>query len=190
MTSVHIIVASLPIQRAPYITPSIMASVCADEKADAPNRNLAVHTTTTRLNDKLSHETLSSSIQSPSTEKGVPRASDASTPSTAHNANPFDTDIEAIITTSGQCNRKSTQCTRGVGGPDCQVWPGQDHWRRKAKAAKRNRRSCNCLAHLSKRNRILVKILIGLLIVGVAVGVGFGVSKPLGAPIWHPHDQK
>lgn len=167
-----------------------MASVCADEKADAPNQNLAVHTTTTRLNDKLSHETLSSSIQSPSTEKGVPRASDASTPSTAHNANPFDTDIEAIITTSGQCNRKSTQCTRGVGGPDCQVWPGQDHWRRKAKAAKRNRRSCNCLAHLSKRNRILVKILIGLLIVGVAVGVGFGVSKPLGAPIWHPHDQK
>jgi hypothetical protein len=123
----------------------------------------------------------------PSAEKEVTRSSDVSTPTTAHNANPFDTDIEAIISTANtENNNMSAQCTRG--GPECQVWPGQEHWRRKAKAAKRKRRACNCLAHLSRRNRIIVKVLIGLLIVGIAVGVGVGVSKPLGARIWHPQD--
>lgn len=66
---------------------------------------------------------------------------------------------------------------------DCQVWPGQDHWKRKAKAAKKER-STTCLANLSKRNRIIVKVALGILIIGIAVAVGFGVSKPLGAPIW------
>ncbi|KAJ4288264.1 hypothetical protein N0V88_007454 [Collariella sp. IMI 366227] len=101
--------------------------------------------------------------------------------------NPFDTDIEAMITRECTSNRKSAECTKG--GSDCQVWPGQDHWRRKAKAAKKSRHSCNCLAGLSKRNRILVKILILVLIVGIAVAVGFGISKPLGAGIWRKETQ-
>jgi predicted transporter len=51
-----------------------------------------------------------------------------------------------------------------------------------------NRRKWNCLGHLSKRNRIIVKILIGFLIVGIAVGVGLGVSKSLGYGVWQPKD--
>lgn len=149
-----------------------MASIVVPEKTDEA-----------RLTDKDSPQAWSEEMQNPTNEKSLPRSSDVSTPSTIHNANPFDTDIEAMVPSNEPITRKSTQCIRG--GADCQVWPGQDHWKRKAKAAKRERRACNCLAHLSKRNRIIVKVLIGILIVGIAVGIGFGVSKPLGAGIWH-----
>lgn len=162
-----------------------MASVTTNEKAHEPG--LTVHTITRPLNDKPSSDTLSSEM--PSAEKGMSRTSDVSAVSTVHHANPFDTDIEAIMTSQSEnrSNNLSNYCTRGASShPECQVWPGQDHWKRKAKDAKRQRRNCNCLSHLSKRNRIIVKVLIGFLIVGIAVGVGVGVSKPLGAPIWHP----
>ncbi|KAJ9158285.1 hypothetical protein NKR19_g3498 [Coniochaeta hoffmannii] len=154
-----------------------MASTATNEKADALGLTVETHA----LNDKPSHDTLSSDM--PSAEKAPTRLSDVST---THQPNPFDTDIEAIISSTHENRNLSAQCTRG--GPECQVWPGQDHWRRKAKAAKRQRRTCTCLSHLSKRNRIIVKILIGLLVIGVAVGVGVGISKPLGARIWHPND--
>ncbi|KAB5516945.1 hypothetical protein GE09DRAFT_1066584 [Coniochaeta sp. 2T2.1] len=155
-----------------------MASL-SNEKGNA--LGLTVQSRT--LSDKASQETLSSDIMA-SAEKTPARLSDVST---THHANPFDTDIEAIMTTTNTENRNlSAQTTRG--GPDCQVWPGQDHWRRKAKMAKKQRRNCNCLSHLSKRNRIIVKILIGLLVIGIAVGVGLGISKKLGAPIWHPNN--
>lgn len=154
-----------------------MASTTPNEKA-ALGLTVETHT----LNDKPSQDTLSSDM--PSAEKAPPRLSDVST---THHANPFDTDIEAIITTNTENRNISAQCTRG--GPDCQVWPSQDQWRRKAKAAKMKGRSCSCLAHLSRRNRIIVKVLIGLLVVGIAVGVGLGISKRLGARIWHPNDQ-
>jgi hypothetical protein len=116
------------------------------------------------------------------------RDSNLSTPHSYNNTNPFDTDIEAIIPTSSaeQCARKSTTVPRAA---DCQIWPGQEHWKQKAKAAKIKNRSCTCMARMSKRNRILVKLLIAFLIVGIAVGVGVGVSKPLGAPIWGNPDQ-
>jgi len=150
---------------------------------------LTVETTPNRLMATQSRDTFASDDRSPSAEKKglvTTRTSDLSTPTSAHQ-NPFDTDIEAIITNTESYPRKSAECTKG--GTDCQVWPGQDHWKRKAKDAKRNRHSCNCLAKLSKRNRILVKILIGMLIIGIAVGVGFGVSKPLGAGIWRSDTQ-
>ncbi|KAK7966134.1 uncharacterized protein PG986_000411 [Apiospora aurea] len=111
------------------------------------------------------------------------RNSSVSTPSTAHHLNPFDADIEALRS-SDNLNRKSISATPP--NPNCSVWPGQDHWKRKAKAAKRQNRTCNCMAHLSKRNRIIAKLLLGLLIIGIAVGVGVGISKPLGADIWKP----
>ncbi|KAK4451935.1 hypothetical protein QBC34DRAFT_47030 [Podospora aff. communis PSN243] len=160
-----------------------MASVTPPEKV-----GLIVDTQATRLVQKPSQDTFGSETMTPSAEKTqvLPRTSNISTPTSAHHANPFDTDIEAIITTD-TCNRKSTECTKG--GPDCQVWPGRDHWRRKAKANKMSRHNCNCLAHMSKRNRIIVKILIGMLIIGIAVGVGLGISKPLGAGIWKSSQQ-
>ncbi|KAK1766258.1 hypothetical protein QBC33DRAFT_560163 [Phialemonium atrogriseum] len=150
-----------------------MATVVVDEKMGA------THPT----DDGVAPQTWSFDEQNRPNEKTLTRTSEISTPSTVHQTNPFDNDIEAMVSSGEPMIRKSTQCIRG--GADCQVWPGQDHWKRKAKAAKRERRACNCLAHLSRRNRIIVKILIGLLIVGIAVGVGFGVSKPLGAGIWH-----
>jgi hypothetical protein len=99
--------------------------------------------------------------------------------------NPFDTDLEAMIPTNESsppgCVRRET-----THKSDCQVWPGTADWKQKARESKaaRARKRFNCLAGLSRRNRIIAKIIIVLLIVGIAVGVGFGVSKPLGAPIW------
>ncbi|KAK6848912.1 hypothetical protein PG995_012745 [Apiospora arundinis] len=116
------------------------------------------------------------------------RNSSVSTPSTAHHLNPFDTDIEAARSSDNlNLNRKSISAQPShQTNQDCSVWPGQDHWKRKAKAAKRENRMCNCLAHLSRRNRIIVKLLIAMLVIGAAVGVGVGISKPLGADIWKP----
>ncbi|KAK4645977.1 hypothetical protein QC761_206280 [Podospora bellae-mahoneyi] len=164
----------------------IMASL-TDNNNNKPG--LTVETTSmSRLSTKTSQETLTPEPFPTLTEKdtSASRLSDLSTPATTHRLNPFDTDIEAMITNENS-HKRSAECTKG--GTDCQVWPGQDHWKRKAKAAKKNRRACNCLAGLSKRNRILVKILLIFLIVGIAVGVGFGVSKPLGAGIWRSETQ-
>ncbi|KAJ4251917.1 hypothetical protein NW762_011217 [Fusarium torreyae] len=113
----------------------------------------------------------------------TPRASTTSTPRT-DKANPFDTDIEAMIPTRSSDSRMhKTSSSQLARKNDCQVWPGKDHWKKQNKAAKAKNR-CTCMAHLSQRNRWIAKGLIVLLVVGIAVGVGFGVSKPLGAPIW------
>ena len=111
--------------------------------------------------------------------------SSVTTPNSANRLNPFDTDIEAMHS-SDNLNRKSVsnQSSRGI--QNNSVWPGQDHWKQKARVAKMNNRSCTCLAHLSKRNRNIVKALIGLLVIGIAVGVGVGISKSLNAEIWRP----
>ncbi|KJZ71273.1 hypothetical protein HIM_09346 [Hirsutella minnesotensis 3608] len=118
----------------------------------------------------------------PSPYDRSPCPSGHTSPRSERSANPFDTDVEAMVTNSStdKCARASIVLNRK---DDCQVWPGKDHWKQRAKAAKRER-SCTCLARLNRRTRIAVKILIVLLVVGIAVGVGFGVSKPLGAPIW------
>ncbi|RKU46020.1 hypothetical protein DL546_008276 [Coniochaeta pulveracea] len=157
-----------------------MAAVTVDEKLNG----LTVTTRSSPFADKPSRETLNSNAP---TEKDHRRPSDVSLPTTAH-ANPFDSDIEAIISHAEGPNGVplSTQSTRR--GPNCQVWPSASDWKQKAKEQKMSGRKCNCLGHLSKRNRIIVKILIGLLIVGTAVGVGLGVSKSLGYGVWKPHD--
>ena len=114
------------------------------------------------------------------------RNSSVSPPATIHPSTPYDTDIEAT-TTQQSSDRLKRGSTAGM-NTNCSVWPGQDHWKQKARAANINNRSCQCFARLSKRARIAVKIAILLLIVGIAIGVGFGVSKPLGAGIWKPDD--
>ncbi|KAK0385438.1 hypothetical protein NLU13_7914 [Sarocladium strictum] len=141
----------------------VNANLAVPEKAALPS----VVTTTTPVKSKSA------------------RSSADLTPRTDKTENPFDTDLEAMLpaneSTLPGCVRRET-----TNKNDCQVWPGVAEWKQKAKEAKaaRTRKSCNCLAGLSHRNRIIAKILIVLLIVGIAVGVGFGVSKPLGAPIW------
>ncbi|CAK7565128.1 MAG: hypothetical protein SEPTF4163_003037 [Sporothrix epigloea] len=128
---------------------------------------------------------------STSIPEALPRTSDLSTPATVHH-NPFDTDIEAMITYSttegtlkyNDINGRRSMGCRGLS--ESQVWPGQGHWKRKAREQRMNR-SCSCLSQLSKRNRLIVNLLIGLLIVGAAVGIGLGISKPLGAAIWGQH---
>ena len=138
--------------------------------------------TTTMSADRTSPQPRSSDGQAHGDEKTtLSRTSNVSVPSTVHQFNPFDTDVEAMVS-SGELS-KSTQRIRG--GQESQVWPGQAQWKRRAKDAKRNHRACNCLSHLKRRDRIVVKVLIVLLIVGIAVGIGVGVSKPLGAGIWH-----
>lgn len=141
------------------------------------------------VSEKPSRESISSQTPTLADEKKgnttsheVPaRASDVSSPS-SNRLNPFDTDVEACITPS------STKCElRKSRGGDCEVWPGRDHWKQRAKAAKK-KRAFGCLSQLSRRNRIIVKILIVVLIVGIAVAVGLGISKPLGAGIWHSKD--
>lgn len=118
-------------------------------------------------------------------------ASAVSCPPSAHSANanlnPFDTDIEAAIThtdsaTAGMATTTTKGSKKGVCG-EATVWPGQAHWKKKAKEQK-IQRSRTCLSRLSKRNRMIVKILLVLFVLGIAVGVGLGISKPLGASIW------
>ncbi|CAN8095838.1 unnamed protein product [Discula destructiva] len=124
---------------------------------------------------------------------GFDRPSNVSTPATAQlELNPFDTDLEAMVTNrtlapgDDACGMKSTSNCNLKGCAEGQVWPGQAHWKKKAKAAKVNKRSCQLLAKLSKRNRILVKVFIGLLVIALGLGVGLGISRKLGAAVWKP----
>lgn len=160
-----------------------MASASENRPDDKPGLSVETH-----LSHKTSQDTLTQPF--PTLEEKdtrYSRRSDVSTPATTR-VNPFETDIEAMPVITHDSSRRSAECTKG--GTDCHVWPGQDHWKRKAKAAKKNRQSCKCLSGLSKRNRIIAKILIIVLIVGIAVAVGFGVSKPLGASIWGSETHK
>jgi hypothetical protein len=139
----------------------------------------------------LSPSTTCNSTEKTLNETSVELARDStlSTPNSVHRLNPFDTDVEAGHS-SENLHRKSTQFTgRTLHNPNCTVWPGQDHWKQKARAAKIKNRSCQCMARLSKRNRLIAKILIAFLVVGIAVGVGLGISKPLGAGIWKSQGQ-
>lgn len=97
--------------------------------------------------------------------------------------NPFETDVEAVDAdhSASRCKRKSAHQRS-----DHLVWPGKDHWRQVAKAAKR-KRGCACMARMSRRNRIITKIAIVVLVVGGAMAIGFGISKSLGAGIWDPN---
>ncbi|OTA84963.1 hypothetical protein M434DRAFT_36263 [Hypoxylon sp. CO27-5] len=134
----------------------------------------------------VSTQLLSPGRTSPETSVEIHRNSNVSTPCSGSAPNGFDTDIEAMmpVKSSEHLNKTSTGNTRPKS--DCPVWPGQEHWRQKARAAKINNRSCQCMARYSNRTRIVIKVLIAVLIVGIAVGVGFGISKPLGAGIWQP----
>ncbi|KAI0167163.1 hypothetical protein GGR52DRAFT_91462 [Hypoxylon sp. FL1284] len=159
-----------------------MASIRVDEKATKSGQLII---STELLQPTHSHE------RSPIASMDSRRNSNASTPYSATAPTAFDTDIEAMMPgkSSEHLNKTVTGATGNTrSNPDCTVWPGQDHWRQKARAAKINNRSCQCMARLSRRNKIMVKILIVFLIVGIAVGVGFGISKPLGAGIWQPSD--
>ncbi|TQV91766.1 hypothetical protein V2A60_006115 [Cordyceps javanica] len=108
---------------------------------------------------------------------------EVATPRSERSSNPFDTDVEAALI-SQSTTRKSCNITRNG---ECQVWPGKQHWKDKAKDAK-IKRSCTYMSRLNRRQKIAAKILLIALIIGIAVGVGFGVSKPLGAPIWGKKD--
>ncbi|KAI1823151.1 hypothetical protein F4861DRAFT_343635 [Xylaria intraflava] len=92
-------------------------------------------------------------------------------------ANGFDLDIECLKPPRSSEQTRKTSMGGDQLNSDSSVWPGQAHWREKALAAERKNRSCQCLARLSKRTNIAVKIAIALLVVGVAVAVGFGISK-------------
>lgn len=158
-----------------------MHSVIIEERPDDPalrDSYMPSPTEPTPRKSSSSHSTTSATLL-PTPEKTHPATHTTprpSSPAPDHDpATAFDTDLEAII---------PTDSGRRPPRDDGQVWPGKEHWKRKAREAKRGRRTCTCLASLSRRTRIAVKIAIGLLIVGIAVAVGFGVSKPLGAPIW------
>ncbi|KAL2268993.1 hypothetical protein VTJ83DRAFT_3839 [Remersonia thermophila] len=177
--------------RTSSIHPLFPAHLCIPPAmaAPAPENSGQLQAKETQLAHKSSHESLSPQPFPAFDEKNA--LCTVSTPATTR-ASPFDADLEAgaaVLPVYSQgssssltANRKSAECTKG--GSDCQVWPGQDHWRRKAKDARKNRHSCRCLAGMSKRNRIMIRIAIIVFIVGIAVAVGFGISKPLGAPIW------
>ncbi|KAI1451992.1 hypothetical protein F4805DRAFT_58059 [Annulohypoxylon moriforme] len=151
-----------------------MATISIDEKASKQGQ-LTVST-----------QLLAPSQRSPEGSLDIRRNSNVSTPCSTSAPNGFDTDIEAMMPIKSSDHLNKTASGNPRPKSDCPVWPGQDHWRQKARAAKINNRSCQCMARLSQRNRIIVKVLIAFLIIGVAVGVGFGISKPLGAGIWQP----
>ncbi|KAK7711907.1 hypothetical protein SLS64_005178 [Diaporthe eres] len=167
-----------------------MASETVNEKATTPVATVATTPQDATSGKPTPTVTTSEALVCP--EPDFRRPSEVSTPASSRDLNPFDTDIEAMISTrttreDDSCGMKSTSKGQMKGSADGQVWPGQAHWKRKAKANKLNQRSCQCLAKMSKRNRILVKVAIIVLVVLTAVGVGFGISKPLGAGIWKPN---
>lgn len=153
--------------------------MASDPKAPAFEPN-GLHVDTTITLEKAAVSTTAMACASPCERSPCP--SGHTMPRSERSANPFDTDVEAMVTqcSMDRCPRASVVLTRRN---DCQVWPGKDHWKQRAKAAKRQR-SCKWLAILNPRARIAVKILIVVLVVGLAVGIGFGISKSLGAPIW------
>ncbi|RSM05663.1 hypothetical protein CEP52_006156 [Fusarium oligoseptatum] len=114
----------------------------------------------------------------------TPRMSTTSTPRSDRSTNPFDTDIEAMVPT-----HTTDSSVPSLGRATARSGPERTTGSKKAKANKAKNR-CTCMANLSRRNRIIVKVLMVFLVVGVAVGVGFGVSKPLNAPIWGDRDNK
>lgn len=123
---------------------------------------------------------------------GLERPSNVSTPATQRDLNPFDHDLEAMVSsrtltgTGDDCGMKSTSNSNLKGCAEGQVWPGKAHWKQRSKAAKVNKHSCHTLAKLSKRNRIIAKLFIGVLIIALGVGVGLGISRKLGAGVWKP----
>ncbi|KAI0454536.1 hypothetical protein F5B21DRAFT_233909 [Xylaria acuta] len=146
---------------------------------------------------KLSQLTVSTKeiIPKPSNVPGTGRNPDGSfkslgnlTPSSTHSSSGFDTDLEGMKTAQSSEHLRGASISGNRTSPDRSVWPGQAHWRQKALAAERKNRSCQCLARLSKRNRIILQVAVVLFVVGVAVGVGFGISKSLGARTWQPKD--
>lgn len=168
-----------------------MATITTTDEKSAPE--LTVNTTGLAVPPKAAasiDKPSATSTTSPENGLELRRESSPATPQSYKNddENPFDTDVEAMITETSSREaylngkRKSLAAQNKSDCPS--VWPSMEHWKQKAKSAKRNRHSCHCMGSLSKRNRIIVKILIGLLIVGVGLGVGFGISKTLGAPIW------
>ncbi|PSR94318.1 hypothetical protein BD289DRAFT_451395 [Coniella lustricola] len=171
--------------------------------ASSNEKSGATVTTSTVIVDKSSTvttttplDTLAPAAFAVPTDNEPRRISEVSTPATAHNEglNPFDTDLEAMVssrtlmTADDSCGMKSATNTNSKGSPDCQVWPGKDHWKKKAKTARVNRHSCQVLAKMSKRNRIIVKVGIIALILAIALAVGLGVSKSLHARVWSPND--
>ncbi|KAI0024404.1 hypothetical protein F4780DRAFT_599555 [Xylariomycetidae sp. FL0641] len=156
-----------------------MASVVDDRDQKS---NLLSVSTQPFVNTPGSEKTLDEAME-------LRRPSTVSTPYSVHSPNGFETDVEAMMParSSDHLNKTNTPNPRACKG-DNEVWPGQAHWKRKARIAKKNNRSCNCFARFTPQTRIAIKVAIALLIVGIAVGVGFGVSKSLGAGVWHASD--
>ncbi|KAH8664114.1 hypothetical protein BX600DRAFT_292141 [Xylariales sp. PMI_506] len=164
-----------------------MASPAATEKVSPAGLTIDTTEFHSSQQDGTPLTPMSSCLTAEKTSKDLERTLSASPACSLHQANPFDTDVEAMGQSSENLNRKFTQFTgksNMSANPNCTVWPGQAHWKKKARDAKRKNRSCQCMAGLSKRNRLIVKILIAILVIGIAVGVGLGISKPLGAGIW------
>jgi hypothetical protein len=73
------------------------------------------------------------------------RSSADSSPNSVKSGNPFDTDIEAMVTTDSLQNCVTKTTTNMKSNKPCTVWPGKEHWQKRDKAAKMNR-SCKLMA--------------------------------------------
>ncbi|KAF7539360.1 hypothetical protein G7Z17_g12439 [Cylindrodendrum hubeiense] len=151
------------------------------EKLDRPSGPSLDTGVSMSIPEKVALSNVTTACQTP--PQGSPRVSASYTPRT-DKLNPFDTDIEAIAPATTTDTSNNLRVHPAVSKSECQVWPGKEHWKQKAKLAKKQRGWCPFLTKLSPRNRIIAKVLMIVLIVGIAVGVGFGISKPLNAPIW------
>lgn len=46
------------------------------------------------------------------------------------------------------------------------------------------KRKCDCLASLTKRQRLYVKLLVGLVVVGAMIGIAMGITVAVGGGVW------
>lgn len=106
--------------------------------------------------------------------------------------NSYETDLETGLeqlkaTRSGGGSNLLKENQRRSTSQDCTVWPGRAALKKKKKEMKRQEKRkgvCGCMAGLSKRTKIWVKILILCVVVGVVTGVGIGISKAVGGGVW------
>jgi hypothetical protein len=171
-------------------------TITVNEKADSSVPQLTI--TTYNLGSKgaacVDDEppTVTTPIRALHIEKQETNRSSPASPRVCGGRDPFETDLEAMMpavecspssTTRMSCHGQNRKSLVLHTVNDASVWPGKEHWKREAKEAK-IKRSCTCLARLSKRNRCIVKVLIIFFVVALAVGVGVGISKTLNTPIY------
>jgi hypothetical protein len=158
----------LPIQVPSRSTPSPMLGEILEEEEEDED---SISNAPTITNNTPNHNALPTIITTSPTRPSIPPTTNSSarTPSN-HTHTPS--------------SSSTTEKAHGATVTTLTMWPTQKEVKAKAKADKLARNSCNPLARLSKRTRVIVSVTIALTVIGAAVGIGVGISRAYGGSVW------